>query len=311
MWRRLSHRLYSLTATSAGVASASWLFASHKFPIPISAKAKPYFVDNFVRIGEALRAAKPDLVVNTGDISLDGASRGARPRRRPGAARRARPAAALPARQSRSRRRAGDGRAMAKRRSMRAPRALPEAFRRPTGGGSTCRGWRVLGINALLLGSDLPEAAEQEARCRAGDAGARPAQPGAVPAQAAVRPDGGRERDQQPLPHARAARPIVGDARRRAGADRERPHPSVPLQRCRRLAPCLGAVDGLRGARSHPADLRRQEGRLRRAHAQARRHARQPHDRRARRAHAEHRRSAADLLRRSRAYAGTGRARWL
>ncbi len=37
-------------------------------------ESKPYFVDNFVRIGEALRAAKPDLVVNTGDISLDGAS---------------------------------------------------------------------------------------------------------------------------------------------------------------------------------------------------------------------------------------------
>ena len=37
-------------------------------------ETKPYFVDNFVRIGEALRVAKPDLVVNTGDISLDGAS---------------------------------------------------------------------------------------------------------------------------------------------------------------------------------------------------------------------------------------------
>src|ERR1700742_1519292 len=37
--------------------------------------SKPFFVDNFVRIGEALRAAKPDLVLNSGDISLDGASR--------------------------------------------------------------------------------------------------------------------------------------------------------------------------------------------------------------------------------------------
>jgi 3',5'-cyclic-AMP phosphodiesterase len=35
---------------------------------------KPFFVDNFVRIGEALRRARPDLVLNSGDISLDGAS---------------------------------------------------------------------------------------------------------------------------------------------------------------------------------------------------------------------------------------------
>src|SRR5512139_2788051 len=36
--------------------------------------AKPFFVDSFVRVGEALRAARPDLVLNSGDISLDGAS---------------------------------------------------------------------------------------------------------------------------------------------------------------------------------------------------------------------------------------------
>ena len=36
---------------------------------------KPFFVDNFVRIGEALRADRPDLVLNSGDIALDGASR--------------------------------------------------------------------------------------------------------------------------------------------------------------------------------------------------------------------------------------------
>jgi 3',5'-cyclic-AMP phosphodiesterase len=35
---------------------------------------KPFFVDNFRRIGEALRADRPDLVLNSGDISLDGAS---------------------------------------------------------------------------------------------------------------------------------------------------------------------------------------------------------------------------------------------
>jgi 3',5'-cyclic AMP phosphodiesterase CpdA len=33
---------------------------------------KPYFVENFRRIAAALAAARPDLVVNTGDVSLDG-----------------------------------------------------------------------------------------------------------------------------------------------------------------------------------------------------------------------------------------------
>jgi len=35
--------------------------------------AKPFFVENFRRIGEAVARERPDLVVNTGDISLDGA----------------------------------------------------------------------------------------------------------------------------------------------------------------------------------------------------------------------------------------------
>jgi hypothetical protein len=36
--------------------------------------AKPFFVESFRRIGEAIRAAAPDLVLNSGDVSLDGAS---------------------------------------------------------------------------------------------------------------------------------------------------------------------------------------------------------------------------------------------
>ena len=35
---------------------------------------KPFFVDSFRRVGEALRADRPDLVLNSGDISLDGSS---------------------------------------------------------------------------------------------------------------------------------------------------------------------------------------------------------------------------------------------
>ncbi len=37
--------------------------------------SKPFFVDNFVRVGEAIRENKPDLLLNSGDISLDGAGR--------------------------------------------------------------------------------------------------------------------------------------------------------------------------------------------------------------------------------------------
>lgn len=36
---------------------------------------KPFFVANFERVGEALRATRPDLVVNSGDISLSGKSK--------------------------------------------------------------------------------------------------------------------------------------------------------------------------------------------------------------------------------------------
>src|SRR5262245_10714689 len=36
---------------------------------------RPFFVQNFERIGEALALEQPDLVVNSGDVSLDGASR--------------------------------------------------------------------------------------------------------------------------------------------------------------------------------------------------------------------------------------------
>src|SRR6476660_9234578 len=35
--------------------------------------SKPFFVDNFVRIGEAIKQSRPDLMLNSGDISLDGA----------------------------------------------------------------------------------------------------------------------------------------------------------------------------------------------------------------------------------------------
>lgn len=37
-------------------------------------RSKPFFVSNFKAVVEALRASRPDLVINTGDLSLDGAA---------------------------------------------------------------------------------------------------------------------------------------------------------------------------------------------------------------------------------------------
>src|SRR5262245_5995983 len=37
-------------------------------------REKPFFVANFARVGEALARERPDLVINSGDISLDGAT---------------------------------------------------------------------------------------------------------------------------------------------------------------------------------------------------------------------------------------------
>jgi 3',5'-cyclic AMP phosphodiesterase CpdA len=124
-------------------------------------EAKPYFVDNFVRIGEALRAAKPDLVVNTGDISLDGAS----DEGDLAAGRLLHDALGLPLRFLPGNHDLGDAQGApshgeapidSERRSRYVKHFGPDwwCFDVP--------GWRVLGINALLLGSDLPEAAQQE-----------------------------------------------------------------------------------------------------------------------------------------------------
>jgi len=124
-------------------------------------EAKPFFVDNFVRIGEALRAAKPDLVLNTGDITLNGAWEEGDLR----AARLLHDALGLPLRFIPGNHDLGD-----------APDA-PSHGEPPIDSARRARyvnyfgsdwwsfdvpGWRVLGVNAQLLGSDLAEAAEQD-----------------------------------------------------------------------------------------------------------------------------------------------------
>jgi 3',5'-cyclic AMP phosphodiesterase CpdA len=124
--------------------------------------AKPFFVDNFLRIGEALRASKPDLVLNSGDITLDGASHEGDL----AAGRVLHDSLGLPVRFLPGNHDLGDS------------QDSPGHHESPIDAGRHARyrahfgadwwsfdvpGWRVLGLNAQLLGSDLAAAALQEA----------------------------------------------------------------------------------------------------------------------------------------------------
>jgi 3',5'-cyclic AMP phosphodiesterase CpdA len=123
---------------------------------------KPFFVDNFVRIGEALRADRPDLVLNSGDISLDGASNEGDL----AAARALHDGLGLPVRFLPGNHDLGD--------SQDAPshgEGAIDAWRRARyvrhfgadWWSFDVAGWRLLGVNAQLLGSDLAAAQEQNA----------------------------------------------------------------------------------------------------------------------------------------------------
>ena len=122
---------------------------------------KPFFIENFRRIGAALRADRPDLVLNSGDISLDGAAGEADL----AAARALHDALDLPIRYLPGNHDLGDSQdapahgegaidAASRDRYLRHFDADFWSFDVP--------GWRVLGINAQLLGSNLDAAEEQE-----------------------------------------------------------------------------------------------------------------------------------------------------
>jgi len=124
-------------------------------------ESKPFFVENFVRIGEALRSAKPDLVLNTGDITLDGAARESDLT----AARLLHDALGLPVRFIPGNHDLGDAQdapSHGRHTIDGARRARYVRHFGPDWWGFDVPGWRVLAINAQLLGSDLAEAAEQD-----------------------------------------------------------------------------------------------------------------------------------------------------
>lgn len=121
---------------------------------------RPFFVDQFARVGEALRQSKPDLVLNSGDITLDGANHDGDL----AAARALHEGLGLPLRYLPGNHDLGD--------SQDCPgHGTIDAVRRnryiaefgPDWWSFDVPGWRVLGIDAQLLGSDLIEVFEQDA----------------------------------------------------------------------------------------------------------------------------------------------------
>ncbi|MDP1542345.1 MAG: metallophosphoesterase [Polycyclovorans sp.] len=122
---------------------------------------KPFFVDNFVRIGEALRTIRPDLVLNAGYNSLEGASNDSYL----AAARALHDGLDLPVRYLPGNHDLGDcqdapahgeGAIDAER------RARYLSYFGADWWTLDVPGWRLLGVNAQLLGSDLDAAEHQD-----------------------------------------------------------------------------------------------------------------------------------------------------
>lgn len=122
---------------------------------------KPFFIENFRRIGAALRADRPDLVLNSGDISLDGAAGEADL----AAARALHDALDLPIRYLPGNHDLGDSPDAPAHGEGTIDAVRRERYLRHFGAdfwSFDVPGWRVLGVNTQLLGSGLEAADEQE-----------------------------------------------------------------------------------------------------------------------------------------------------
>lgn len=131
---------------------------------------RPYFNANFERLAEALRAAKPDLVINTGDATLDGCDREADLR----CAKAMHDALGLPYHVIPGNHDTGDSRNVGSRQAIDDVRR--ERYLEVFGADRWSRdvpGWRLLGINAQLLDSGLAAEAEQAHFLRDALAGAQ------------------------------------------------------------------------------------------------------------------------------------------
>jgi Icc protein len=125
-------------------------------------EAKPFFVDNFMRVGAALRASRPDLVLNSGDISLDGVDEEADL----AAARALHDGLGLPMRFLPGNHDLGDCQDAPSHGEAAIDAARRERYVKHFGPDwwvFDVPGWRVLGIDSQLLGSDLDAAGAQDA----------------------------------------------------------------------------------------------------------------------------------------------------
>ncbi len=122
---------------------------------------KPFFVGNFERIGAALRATRPDLVLNSGDISLSGETKGSDLL----AARALHEAIGLPVRFLPGNHDLGDSPDLAAHGAAVITDERRARYLAHFGADFwtlDVPGWRLLAINTQLLGSDLAAAAQQE-----------------------------------------------------------------------------------------------------------------------------------------------------
>lgn len=214
---------------------------------------KPFFVGNFERIGAALRAARPDLVLNSGDISLSGETEESDL----SAARALHEAIGLPVRFLAGNHDLGDSHDLAAHGAAVITDERRSRYLAHFGADFwtlDVPGWRLLALNTQLLGSDLAAAADQEDAIveAAASLGARKL------ALFLHMPLFDKAADEPamtgPLCRSRAAPRAAGAAPHgAAGADRLRPRPSIPRQLVGRSASCVGALDGLRHSRPPPA----------------------------------------------------------
>ncbi len=119
---------------------------------------RPFFNANFERLAETLRAAKPDLVINTGDATLDGCDREADLH----CAKAMHDALGLPYRVIPGNHDSGDSRNVGSKQAIDDVRR--GRYLKVFGADRWSHdipGWRLVGINAQLLDSDLPAEREQ------------------------------------------------------------------------------------------------------------------------------------------------------
>ncbi len=121
---------------------------------------KPYFVENFRAVATAIAAAAPDLVLNTGDLTLDGAVVAADLVE----ARHLHAAISLPVRFIPGNHDVGESHDVPDSQELRVSTATRERYIQHFGPDfwhMEIPGWQFIAINALLLASNLDAAAEQ------------------------------------------------------------------------------------------------------------------------------------------------------